>query len=421
MTKNEPIGATKLASAQESVGATVLAGGQVDQEVLRKTEDAVAFEWKPGDVILDLYEVRSVTEGFGEDAQEKNYHQGGFGRVYKVWHRTWRREMAVKTPRAETFTRQEQKDNFIRECETWINLGLHPHIAACHYVRELGGVPRVFSEYAAAGTLEEWIRSERLYAGDEQVALARMLDLGIQFAWGLHYAHERGVIHQDVKPLNALMWDDGTLKVTDYGLAGARQKAGLTEMSAGMQTVMVSMGGMTPLHCSPEQAAGQMLDRRTDVWSWAVSVLEMFQGGVTWQTGSLAAAALEVFLKNGGKEDGIPGVPAGVADLLRRCFQSNPADRPRTLEECAKVLGAVYEAVSGKPYHHAKPQGASDTADALNNRALSFIDLGKSDEAEKLFERATQLDKHHLAATYNHGLMQWRGAKIIDTELFKTL
>ncbi len=421
MTKNEPIGATKLASAKEPMGATVLAGGQVDQDALRKTEEAVAFEWKPGDVILDLYEVRSVTEGFGEDAQEKNYHQGGFGRVYKVWHRAWRREMAVKTPRAETFIRQEQKDTFIRECETWINLGLHPHIAACHYVRELGGVPRVFSEYAAAGTLEEWIRSERLYAGDEQVALARILDMCIQFAWGLHYAHERGVIHQDVKPLNALLWDDGTLKVTDYGLAGARQKAGLAGMSPGMQTVMVSMGGMTPSHCSPEQAAGQVLDRRTDVWSWAVSVLEMFQGGVTWQTGSLTAAALEVFLKHGGKEEGIPVMPSAVAHLLRRCFQSNPADRPRTLEDCAKALCAMYEAEIGKPYRRAMPRGASDTADALNNRALSFIDLGKSDEAEKLFERALQLDKHHLAATYNRGLMQWRGAKIIDTDLFRCL
>jgi WD40 repeat protein len=288
-------------------------------------------------------------------------------------------------------------------------------------VRELGGVPRVFSEYAAAGTLEEWIRSERLYAGDEKTALARMLDLCIQFAWGLHYAHERGVIHQDVKPLNALMWDDGTLKVTDYGLAGARQKAALTAMSGGMQTVMVSMGGMTPSHCSPEQAAGQMLDRRTDVWSWAVSVLEMFQGGVTWQTGSLAAAALEAFLKHGGKEEGIPVMPSGVAELLRRCFQQNPADRPRTLEECAKVLGAVYEAESGKPYRRAIPHGASDTADALNNRALSFIDLGKSDEAEKLFECALQLDKHHLAATYNRGLMQWRGGEIPDTDLFRCL
>ena len=328
--------------------------------------------------------------------------------------------MAVKTPRGVVHP-PGAEDIFIRECETWINLGLHPHIAACHYVRELGGVPRVFSEYAAAGTLEEWIRFERLYAGDEKAALARILDLCIQFAWGLHYAHERGVIHQDVKPLNALMWDDGTLKVTDYGLAGARQKAGLTAMSRGMQTVMVSMGGMTPSHCSPEQAAGQILDRRTDVWSWAVSVLEMFQGGVTWQTGSLAAAALEVFLKHGGKEEGIPVMPSGVAHLLRRCFQQNPADRPRTLEECAKVLGAVYEAESGKPYRRAMPHGASDTPDALNNRGLSFIDMGKPDEAEKLFERALQLDKHHLAATYNRSLMQWRGAEITDTDLFTSL
>jgi len=71
-----------------------------------------------GDVILDLYEVRKVIEEFGENSED--YHEGGFGRVYKVWLRTWRREMALKTPRVETFTTQEQKDAFTRECETWI-------------------------------------------------------------------------------------------------------------------------------------------------------------------------------------------------------------------------------------------------------------------------------------------------------------
>lgn len=71
--------------------------------------------------------------------------------MYKVWHRTWHCEMAVKTPRPGAFTTQAQKDTFTRECETWINLGLHAHIAACHYVRELGGAPRVFSEYAERG------------------------------------------------------------------------------------------------------------------------------------------------------------------------------------------------------------------------------------------------------------------------------
>src|SRR5438874_3417783 len=114
-------------------------------------------------------------------------------------------------------------------------------------------------------------------------------------------------------------------------------------------------------------------------------------------------------------------MPSGVVHLLRRCFQQNPADRPRTLDDCAKALCAAYEAESGKPYRRPMPHGASDTADALNNRALSFIDLGKPDEAEKLFERALQLDKHHLAATYNRGLMQWRGGEIRDTDLFRRL
>jgi WD40 repeat protein/serine/threonine protein kinase len=425
---------TQPADTQSSIGATVPAGGHAAQAILPGPEQAVGFEWHPGDVILDLYEVRKVTEGFGEDAEEKDYHEGGFGRVYKIWHRTWHREMAVKTPRAGAFTSPGQKEAFTRECETWVDLGLHAHIAACHYVRELGGVPRVFSEYADAGTLEVWIRSRRLYEGGGPVALSRMLDAAIQFAWGLHYAHERGVVHQDVKPLNALMWGDGTLKVTDFGLAGARHKAGLagpapapdgrpapTGQTAGMHTIVVPSGGMTPSHCSPEQASGRTLDRRTDVWSWAVSVLEMFQGEVTWQSGSVAAETLETFLEHNGEEEGIPAMPAAVAGLLRRCFQQDPEARPRTLRECAAALCETYRSASGKTYPRNEPKAAGDTADALNNHALSLLDLGKSDEAERLFERALELDRHHPAATYNGGLMRWRAAQCTDVDVLQSL
>ena len=152
-TQGDAMEATQRANASESIDATIPAGGQVDEPARQEAEGAVGIEWKPGDVILDLYEVRTVTEGFGDDLVEKDFHEGGFGRVYKVWHRTWRREMAVKTPQASAFSTQAQKDAFSRECEIWVNLGLHAHIAACNYVRELGGVPRVFSEYANAGTL----------------------------------------------------------------------------------------------------------------------------------------------------------------------------------------------------------------------------------------------------------------------------
>jgi len=382
-------------------------------------DETVAFEWKPGDVILDLYEVRPVSEGFGENARQKAYHEGGFGRVYKVWHRTWLRDMAVKCPREHSFTTQGQKDAFARECEVWINLGLHPHVAACHYVRNLGGVPRLFSEYAEAGTLEEWIRSRRLYEGDESTALARILDVAIQFAWGLHYAHERGIIHQDVKPLNALMWDDATLKVSDFGIAGAREKAGLYGVPGGAEngllTTMVSSGGMTVAYCSPEQLEGKKLDRRTDIWSWAVSVLQMFFGDVVWQSGRAAAEALEAFLEQNGEGEGIRTMPMELADLLRQCFQQEPTNRPRTLADCAATVLHVYQTALGVPYPRPEPQTVGDTPDYLNNRALSFLDVGKPDSANDLFDRTLEMDKHHLAATYNRNLMLWRAGKSTDS------
>jgi WD40 repeat protein/tetratricopeptide (TPR) repeat protein len=404
----------KPAMAQQ---VTVAAGAPLDRAKLQRAEEAVAFEWKPGDVILDLYEVLSVTKGFGEGARQADYHEGGFGRVYRVFHRTWRREMAVKVPRAGKFVTQKQKDDFTAECETWATIGLHPNVAACHYVRELGGVPRVFSEYAAAGTLSDWIQSARLYEGDQREALKRLLDLAIQFARGLHYAHERGVIHQDVKPLNSLVWADGTLKVTDFGLAGARKEAGLEEPAggpaAGKLSILVSAGGHTPAYCSPEQLAGEKLSRHTDIWSWAVSVLEMFTGEVIWLSGAVAGGALKDFLQyatgNEDKSTELPPMPAGVAALLRRCFEFDPGARPRTLEECASALIEAYRSATGEPYPRPAPKAAGDTADALNNRALSLLDLGKHEEAEALFNKALALDKHHLAATFNRGLLHWRG------------
>src|SRR5258708_281889 len=144
-------------------------------------EAEVRSEWKVGDVILGLYEVKQIHEG------------GGMGLVYRVHHRGWNTDLAVKSPRANFFQNDTQKENFTLECETWISLGLHPHIVSCHYVRALGGIPRVFAEYVEGGNLKEWIDSRKLYRGRPQEALGRILDVATQMAWGLHYAHEKGV------------------------------------------------------------------------------------------------------------------------------------------------------------------------------------------------------------------------------------
>jgi len=181
---------------------TPFAGGETpDPAALKDGEEDVPVEWNAGDVILDLYEVKQVHEA------------GAMELVYRVHHRNWNIDLALKSPRAEFFETEAQKEDFVREAETWIKLGLHPNTVSCYYVRRLGGIPCVFAEYVKGGSLKDRIEDERLYQGGADEILERILDTAIQFAWGLHYAHEQGLVHQDIKPDNVMMTENGTPKV----------------------------------------------------------------------------------------------------------------------------------------------------------------------------------------------------------------
>jgi serine/threonine protein kinase len=383
--------------------------------------ETVPHEWKPGDVILDLYEVQFVTEGHRENQIEKPFHEGGFGRVYKVWHQSWQRDLAVKCPKPIVSLSQDARSAFQCECETWINLRLHPNVTACHYVRDLGGSPRVFSEYADAGTLADWISSGRLYDGDDSTIVNRILDLSIQFARGLHHAHESGVIHQDVKSLNALMWEDGALKVTDFGIGGTRFSTIEEKIIEPNQTLIVTAGSMTPSHCSPEQRAGKKLDRRTDIWSWAVCVLEMFNGGVTWLSGAAADKALEAYLEYGSATDHIPMIPDAMIPLLRKCLSIDPEKRPKTLAVCATAIKEAYEELNRIDYARLEPIAVTDSPESLNNRAISLIDLGRNEEAKSVFEQATKKYPSSRSIVYNYNLFKWRMKLIAVNDFLKCL
>jgi WD40 repeat protein/serine/threonine protein kinase len=372
-------------------------------------EEAVAAEWANGDVILDLYEVAGL---LGE---------GGMGKVYRVRHRGWNLDLAVKSPRPDFFQTEEQKANFVRECETWIDLGLHPHMVSCYYVRTLGGIPRVFAEYVEGGSLADWIKSGKLYEGGPERALERILDVAIQFAWGLGYAHERGLIHQDVKPANVMLTPEGVAKVTDFGLAQARPVRQVEAPDGKGGTVLVRGRGMTPAYCSPEQASGAELSRKTDIWSWGVSVLEMFTGEVTWVAGQAASQALDSYAEAEPDGSRIPRMPQQLVNLLRRCFEHEPSARPKDMPVVVEQLQACYREVAGEEYAREEPKPAELLADALNNRAVSLLDLGKRDEAEKLFEEALKADPHHVEAAYNWGLVLWRTGRLTDDALVRQL
>jgi serine/threonine protein kinase len=297
--------------------------------------------WNINDTILDLYR---VTDLLGE---------GGFGQVYKVRHTGWNIDLAAKIPKPEIVAAAGGVEEFEREAETWVNLGLHPHTVSCYYVRRIDTSPVVFAEYVAGGSLHDRIANRQLYAGGQIATLQRIIDLAIQFAWGLDYAHQQGLIHQDVKPANVMMTPSGAVKVTDFGLANPSTMATVLtpgeESSGENYTMRVSgSGAMTPAYCSPEQANRDILTRRTDLWSWALSVLEMFQGERTWRHGTFAAQALENYLEEGAADPQLPRMPMSVADLLQRCFQYNPEKRPHDLLVVARELQQIYHQEMGE-------------------------------------------------------------------------
>ena len=177
------------------------------------SEDAISNESIcKGDEILDTYKVTS-------DAI-----LGGMGRVWRVRHKSWGIDLAMKRPQPKFFAEasKRRKEEFVSECENWIDLGLHANIVSCYYVREIGGVPSIFSEWMNGGSLRDRIRDGSLYEGMTDLVQGRILDLAIQAARGLCYSHEKGLIHQDMKPGNLLLSSGWDAKVADFGLAKAR-------------------------------------------------------------------------------------------------------------------------------------------------------------------------------------------------------
>ncbi|MCL4559081.1 MAG: protein kinase [Chloroflexi bacterium] len=379
-------------------------------------EAAVPIEWKIGDLILNTYEVKHI------------FTTGGMALVYRVHHRGWGIDLAVKSPRQEILDLDGSVDNLVREAETWVNLGVHPHIVCCYYVRVLGGVPRLFMEYVDSGSVEDAIEQNWLYSGTSIDILQHILDIAIQSAWGLHYAHEKGLIHQDVKPANILLTTDGFAKVTDFGIAQAqvnlRSKGEIIDLmnsSPEGKSVRVSTIGMTPAYCSPEQAATQTLSRRTDIWSWAVSVLEMFTAKKNWGKGPFALEGLEKYLGQDWESSPAPKMPGSLVTLLRQCFSYDPNERPRDMCSVADALREIYQKETGHAYPRQEPRIDTTLADALNNRAVSMVDLKRDEDAIRFFDQAVQAEPTHPAVQYNRNLFLWRQGRLTDQDAVSIL
>ena len=370
-------------------------------------------DWHSGQTLLDDFVVERVLG------------QGGMGNVYLLKSRTTGMRFAVK--RAKGLSEGERR-NFLAELQTWIDLPEHPNLVPCRFFRSVGDEVLIFAEYVEGGSLKDWIDSRKLYEGGAEKTLERILDIAMQFAWGLHCVHELGLVHQDVKPANVMMDEDTQVavqglkvKVTDYGLARARAVGGERHMPELGQSILLSSGGFTPAYCSPEQADGRKLDRRTDVWSWGVSVLEMFQGGVTWQSGRVAAHSLTAFFENNGEKEDIPAMPEDLAKILEGCFREDPAQRWQSLEAVVRRLKAVYQAAVGTEYvrtlgeieHRSAPQLGG--GDRRTRHGTSWTDPRKWLQLALRAEGRDPAEAAHIGARYGSSR---RGQVVADVAAY---
>jgi serine/threonine protein kinase len=297
--------------------------------------DDITASWQKGKILLDEFEV------------ERELGAGGMGRVYLVKSRFSGYRFAVKTTKLAD---ADSRRRFLAEIQNWIDLPEHPYVTACYFIRTVEEQIVIFAEYVDGGSLGQWISEGRLRN------LAELLDVAIQFAWGLHAAHELGLVHQDVKPGNALMTSERVVKISDFGLAQARAVSSQTSSTDPLHSQFVrGAGTWTEAYRSPEQAKGLPLTRMTDVWSWGLSVLEMFQGGRSWLLGELAAEVLTDRVSGGACDAALPDLSSGVADVLRKCFEPDPTARWNTLLDAANNLVRIYEIEIGEKYSRPAP------------------------------------------------------------------
>lgn len=307
-----------------------------------------------GQILFDDYRV------------ERRLGEGGYGAVYLVISQLTGERFALKQALMED---QAGRSDMLAEVQSWMNLPRHPHVATCHFFRISANAVYIFSEFLDGGSLENWLRTGRLYEGQPSTVLARVMDLAAQSAWGLHAAHQAGLVHQDVKPSNILLTSDGLAKVSDFGLAEKRQSDPQCELvldyllqdiqeAAGRERVrdvlreeirvpaqqeVPGRGAFTSAYASPEQLTGKVLTHATDVWSWAVTILETFSGKCTWEIGSDAPAALAEIAANGPSVAGPPRLPTRTIATLGRCLKIDPAERCQSLAEAASEIRLAYE------------------------------------------------------------------------------
>ena len=265
--------------------------------------------------------------------------EGGVGQVYQATDTKLNRQVALKILPEAFADDPDRLARFQREAQVLASLN-HPNIAQIHGIEEADDTRALVLELVEGPTLADRIAQGAIPV-DEAIPMAK------QIAEALEAAHEQGVIHRDLKPANIKVREDGTVKVLDFGLAKALDTTpeGDPSQSPTMTAAATQMGVImgTAAYMSPEQAAGKLVDQRSDIFAFGVVLWEMLTGGRLF-TGESISHVLASVLKTEPDWETLPvETPPAVRRLLRRCLER---DRRERLHHVGDVRVELREALS---------------------------------------------------------------------------
>jgi tRNA A-37 threonylcarbamoyl transferase component Bud32 len=269
--------------------------------------------------------------------------RGGMGEVYRARDLKLNRDVAIKVLPEHLARDAQRLARLHREAQTLAALN-HPHIAHIHGLEDSSGTPALVLELVEGPTL-----ADRLAHGPLSVREA--IDIACQIAEAVEAAHERNVIHRDLKPANVKVTADGTVKVLDFGLAKAiAGNEGATDAS--LMTTAGTEAGLvvgTAAYMSPEQARGQAVDRRSDVWGFGCVLFEMLTGRRAFAGETMSDILASVLTRDPDWQAVPAETPANVTRLLGRCLEKDLKRRLRDIGDARLEL----EDLTAAPSHHA--------------------------------------------------------------------